>query len=32
MTVGLWLAAVALHDVMEKVCLFGDLQRHKETR
>lgn len=31
MAVGLWLAAVTLHDVMEKVCLFGDLQGQKET-
>lgn len=29
MAVGLWLAAVTLHDVMEKVGLFGDLQGQK---
>lgn len=29
---GLWLAAITLHDVLEAVSLFGDLQRKNHTQ
>lgn len=32
MAAGLWLAAVTLHDVVEGVSLFGDLEERKESQ